>query len=192
MVTAIYPGSFDPLHNGHLDVISSAAGLFDDVVVAAMRNPAKAEPLFSDDERVAMIAEATGDHGNVSVVSFGELVVTLARRIGADVIVKGLRSPGDFETEQRMAQTNHSVGGVETVFLLPRPEHAFVASNYIREMARFGGDCSHLVPPTVADRLRRRRPPQTEQAECEHTATVQMDMGAGPATAGAAGKETAT
>lgn len=152
----MYPGSFDPVHNGHLDVISAASRLFDSVTVAAMRNPAKATPLFSDDERRSMISEATSHLDNVSVVQFGELVVDLAQRLGADVIVKGLRSQSDFESELRMAHMNHSVTGVETVFVPPRTEHLFIASNYIREITRFGGDCSHLVPPSVAERLRQR------------------------------------
>ena len=156
MVMAMYPGSFDPVHNGHLDVISAASALFDSVVVAAMRNPSKSVPLFSDDERVAMIVESTSHLANVSVVQFGELVVDLAQRLGADVIVKGLRSQSDFESELRMAHMNHSVSGVETVFVPPRTEHLFVASNYIREITRFGGDCSHLVPPAVAERLGQR------------------------------------
>ncbi|MDE0321014.1 MAG: pantetheine-phosphate adenylyltransferase [Acidimicrobiaceae bacterium] len=150
---AMYPGSFDPVHNGHLDVISAASRLFDSVTVAAMRNPAKATPLFSDDERVAMIVESTSHLGNVSVVQFGELVVDLAQRLGADVIVKGLRSQSDFESELRMAHMNQSVTGIETVFVPPRTEHLFIASNYIREITKFGGDCSHLVPPAVAARL---------------------------------------
>ena len=152
----MYPGSFDPVHNGHLDVISAASRLFDTVTVAAMRNPAKSTPLFSDDERVTMISESTSHLGNVSVVQFGELVVDLADRLGADVIVKGLRSQSDFESELRMAHMNHSVTGVETVFVPPRTEHLFIASNYIREITKFGGDCSHLVPSPVAERLRQR------------------------------------
>ncbi len=152
----MYPGSFDPVHNGHLDVISAASRLFDSVVVAAMRNPAKSTPLFSDDERVSMISEATSHLRNVSVVQFGELVVDLADRLGADVIVKGLRSQSDFESELRMAHMNHSVSGIETVFVPPRTEHLYIASNYIREITKFGGDCSHLVPPPVAERLRQR------------------------------------
>ena len=156
MVMAMYPGSFDPVHNGHLDVIAAASRLFDSVTVAAMRNPAKSTPLFSDDERVAMIVESTSHLGNVSVVQFGELVVDLAQRLGADVIVKGLRSQSDFESELRMAHMNHSVTGVETVFVPPRTEHLFIASNFIREITKFGGDCSHLVPPPVAARLRQR------------------------------------
>ncbi len=160
MVMAMYPGSFDPVHNGHLDVISAASRLFDAVVVAAMRNPAKSTPLFSDDERVSMISESVAHLDNVSVVQFGELVVDLADRLGADVIVKGLRSQSDFESELRMAHMNHSVAGVETVFVPPRTEHLFIASNYIREITKFGGDCSHLVPPPVADRLRQRAAPE--------------------------------
>ena len=153
MVMAMYPGSFDPVHNGHLDVIGAASRLFNSVVVAAMRNPSKSTPMFTDGERVAMIEESTAHFGNVTVVEFGELVVDLAQRLGADVIVKGLRSQTDFETELRMAHMNHSVTGIETVFVPPRSEHLFIASNFIREITKFGGDCSHLVPPPVAQRL---------------------------------------
>ncbi len=154
MVMSMYPGSFDPVHNGHLDVVSASSRLFSSVTVAVMRNPSKATPLFSDDERMAMIEESTSHMGNVSVVQFGELVVDLARRLGADVIVKGLRSQSDFESELRMAHMNQSVAGIETVFVPPRTEHLFIASNFIREITKFGGDCSHLVPPPVAARLR--------------------------------------
>ncbi len=164
MVKAMYPGSFDPVHNGHLDVISAASRLFDSVVVAAMRNPAKSAPLFADNERVSMIEDSTRHLHNVSVVQFAELVVDLAARLCADVVIKGLRSQSDFESELRMAHMNYSVSGVETVFVPPRTEHLFIASNYIREITKLGGDCSHLVPVPVADRLRQRSAHRQEAA----------------------------
>lgn len=153
MVKALYPGSFDPVHNGHIDILTTAAALFDEVIIAAMRNPSKTVPFFSDEERVAMLTESTEHLGNVSVVEFGELVIDLARRLEVDVIVKGLRSVADFDTEMQMAQMNRSVGEVDTVFLPARSGIDFIASKYIREIARFGGDCSHLVPEPVARRL---------------------------------------
>ncbi len=150
---AMYPGSFDPLHNGHLDVITVAAKMFVQLVVSPMRNPQKASPMFTDDERLTMIAESVAHLRNVEVVSFEGLVVDAAARLDAGVIVKGLRSAGDFETEMRMAHMNYSITGVETVLLPTRPETSFIASVFIREITAEGRDCSHLVPPPVAARL---------------------------------------
>lgn len=150
---AMYPGSFDPLHNGHLDVITAAATMFDELVVSPMRNPQKSSPMFTDDERLAMIVESVEHLAAVEVVSFEGLVIDAAERLGAGVIVKGLRSAGDFETEMRMAHMNYSVTGIETVLLPTRPQTSFIASVFIREITAEGGDCSHLVPPPVAARL---------------------------------------
>ena len=115
MVKVLYPGSFDPVHNGHMEICATASRMFDHVVVAAMRNPQKSSPLFSDEERIEMLTEACAQLSNVEVVQFGELVVDLAQRLEVDFIVKGLRSPADFECELQMAQTNKSVSGVETL-----------------------------------------------------------------------------
>ena len=131
MVKVLYPGSFDPVHNGHMEICATASRMFDHVVVAAMRNPQKSSPLFSDEERIEMLTEACAQLSNVEVVQFGELVVDLAQRLEVDFIVKGLRSPADFESELQMAQTNKSVSGVETLFLPSSSETSFIASKYL-------------------------------------------------------------
>jgi len=153
MTTVLYPGSFDPLHNGHLDIIEVASRLFDEVVVAAVRNPQKAEALFSLDERRALIGEATAHLDNVEITSFSSLVVDLAREVGADFIIKGLRVVSDFESELMMAQMNRKLSGIDTLFIPSSPDHAFLASKLIREIARFGGDITTMVPAAVAKRL---------------------------------------
>lgn len=154
LTTVLYPGSFDPLHNGHLELIETAADLFDSVVVAAMRNPQKGQPLFELQERLDMITESLAHRPEVSVVVFSSLVVDLAREVGADFIVKGLRAVSDFEGEMQMAQMNRAVSGVHTLFLPTASEHSFLASKFIRDIARFGGDVSAMVPPPVAKRLK--------------------------------------
>ena len=154
MRTVLYPGSFDPIHNGHVEIIDTASRLFDHVVVAAMRNPQKGEPLFSYEDREAMIAESTAYLGNVRVVQFTSLVVDLAREVGADLIVKGLRAVSDFESEMHQAHMNRKISGVETMFIPSATEHSFVASKLLREIARFGGDVTEMVPEPVAIRLK--------------------------------------
>ena len=158
MVKVLYPGSFDPVHNGHREICTTASRLFDHVVVAAMRNPQKSDPFFTDDERFEMLTEACTHLENVEVVEFGELVVDLADRLDVDFIIKGLRGAADFESELQMAQMNKSVSGVETLFLPSTSESAFIASKYIRDITRFGTDCSHLVPEAVALRLPTKMP----------------------------------
>lgn len=153
MLKVLYPGSFDPVHNGHVEIITTASHLFEEVVVAAMRNPGKSTPLFSDDERAEMIRASVAHLPNVSVTIFGGLVVDLATELEANLIVKGLRSVTDFEAELQMAQMNRSVSGVETVFLPSTSSEGFIASKYIREINRFGGDIDHLVPAPVAKAL---------------------------------------
>ncbi len=155
MRTALFPGSFDPLHNGHLEIIETAASLFDHVVVAAMRNPQKGEPLFSPSDRQEMIAEAVSHLNNVDVAFFGSLAVDLARQVGADVIVKGLRAASDFEHELQMAQMNEAISELVTVFIPCATSSSFIASSLLREIARFGGAArvSAMVPPPVAKRL---------------------------------------
>ena len=156
MPVVLYPGSFDPLHNGHLEIIETAARLFDEVIVAAMRNPQKGEPLFDLESRKAMIEESLSHLDNVRVVFFSKLVVDVARELGANFIVKGLRAASDFESELQQAQMNKAISGVETVFIPAATEGSFIASKWIREIARFGGDVTSVVPVPVAERLKER------------------------------------
>ena len=153
MTLVLYPGSFDPIHNGHLEIIETAARLFDGVIVAAMRNPQKGEPLFNLEEREEMLHESVAHLDNVKVTMFSSLVVDLARDEGVDFIVKGLRAVSDFESELQMAQMNHKVSGVDTLFIPSASAHSFLASKLIREIARFGGDVTAMVPAAVAERL---------------------------------------
>lgn len=155
MRTALFPGSFDPLHNGHLEIIETAARLFDSVIVAAVRNPQKGEPLFSLSDRRDMISESLVHLPNVKVEFFGSLVVDLAREVGADVIVKGLRVASDFEHELQMAQMNEAISDLVTVFLPCATSSSFIASSLLREIARLGGASrvTGMVPAPVAKRL---------------------------------------
>jgi pantetheine-phosphate adenylyltransferase len=149
----LYPGSFDPFHNGHRELVETAAYLFDEVVVAAIRNPGK-DPLFSLDEREEIIREATEHLENVKVMHFAKLVVDVAEDIGANFIIKGLRGTTDFDSEMTQAQVNLSVNGVHTLFIPSASANSFIASKYVREIARFGGDVSTMVPEGVVARLK--------------------------------------
>lgn len=149
----LYPGSFDPVHNGHIDVVETAARLFDEVVVAAMRNPGKAAPLFDFEERESLLNEVFSHLPGVRTVLFSGLVVDLAQSLEVDFILKGLRQVSDFESELLMAQTNKAVSGIETLFLPTDPSNSFISSKYIREIARFGGKVDTMVPPVVLARL---------------------------------------
>ena len=158
MRIAVYPGSFDPITNGHVDVLRRAAAVFDRVVVAVLVNPRKAT-VDSADDRVetirATIAEALSEDGDrIEVVAFDGLTVDLCRRIGARWLVRGLRAVADFEAELQMAHTNRKMApAVDTVFFMTALEYAYLSSSLVREIARFGGDVAPLVPTAVLDRL---------------------------------------
>jgi len=149
----LFPGSFDPFHNGHLEIVERASHLFDEVVIAVLRNPQKSSPLFNLDERKAMLEEITSPIGDVRIVSVSTLLVNVARDVGADAIVRGLRAISDFETEMQMAQMNHHLSGVGTIFIPTSSKYSFLASRLIREVAQYGGDVSDFVPKVVADRM---------------------------------------
>jgi pantetheine-phosphate adenylyltransferase len=154
--TALFPGTFDPFTNGHLDLTRRAARLFDRVVVAVARSTAKGT-LFSLDERVAMIEAATRSIRRVEVVSFEDLVVDCAKRVGAQVMVRGLRAVSDFEFEFQMALMNRRLAsGVEVAFLMPSQHYTYLNSTLVKEVARLGGKIRGLVPRPVEDALRKR------------------------------------
>jgi len=155
MTKALIPGSFDPVTFGHLDVIERTARLFDEVLVAAVENPQKVT-LFTLRERTEMLAEVTGHIHNLKVDAFEGLLVDFALDRGVGAIVKGLRAVSDFEYELQMAQLNYRLSGIETLFMPTTPEHSFLSASLVREVARFGGDVSSMVPAHVADRLRAR------------------------------------
>ena len=164
MTTALCPGSFDPVTNGHVDIIERSARHFEDVIVAVIRNPQKTQSLFSLEERQEMLHEVTAHLGNVKVDFFKGLLVDYARDRGASAIVKGLRAVSDFDIELQMAQMNQRLSGIDTFFLGSSPRHSFLSSSLVREVARFGGDVSSMVPAVVATRLAERfgDPPATE------------------------------
>jgi pantetheine-phosphate adenylyltransferase len=154
VITAICPGSYDPVTNGHIDVIGRAAGIFDRVVVGVVGNPQHKTPMFSLDERVAFLREALADLDKVEVDVFSELVVDFARRWNAKAIVKGLRVISDFEWEFQMNQLNRTLApDVETVYVMASPAVSFVSSSGVKEIAAFGGKVDELVPESVARRF---------------------------------------
>ncbi len=155
MSTAVVPGSFDPPTLGHLDVISRAADVFQDVLIAVVQNPAKS-PLFTAEERVSMLREVAAEWPNVAVEAFEGLLVDFAREQHDAFIVKGLRAMSDFEYELQMAQMNHHLSGVQTLFLPTSPEHAYLSSSLVKEIARFGGSLEGLVASPVAALLKER------------------------------------
>lgn len=154
-ITAIFPGSFDPITNGHLDVIGRGVQLFDRLIVAVGQNPAK-EDLFTPDERVEMIRELTRAYPRVTVESYDCLTVEYAARIKANVMLRGLRNLTDVQYEFQLAMTNRRVAGIETVFIMTSEEYGFVSSTMVREIALLGGDVSKLIPRRVNDLLKRK------------------------------------
>ena len=153
MLRAIYPGSFDPVTNGHLDIIRRSAAIADELVVGVLYNKAKI-PLFSVEERVKMLCEATKDLNNVKIVPFEGLLIEFAKQMDAKVIVRGLRAITDFEYELQMAQTNRKLhADVETLFMTTSLEYSYLSSTTVKEVASFGGDISQFVPAFVADKV---------------------------------------
>ena len=156
MTTAVYPGSFDPVTNGHLDVITRGAKLFDRVIVGVLHNSSKS-PLFYVEERVKILKEATADLENVEIVSFSGLSVEFARECNAKVIIRGLRAITDFEYELQMAQTNRVLApDIDTMFLTTSLEYAYLSSTTVKEVATFGGDISKFVPEFVRKEVYRK------------------------------------
>lgn len=157
MLRAIYPGSFDPVTYGHLDVIKRSSKLVDELIVGVLNNKAKT-PLFSVEERVKMLGEVTKDMPNVKIIPFEGLLVDFARKTGARVVIRGLRAITDFEYELQMSQTNHKMEpDVETVFLTTSLEYSYLSSTTVKEVAAFGGDISQFVPPVVLENIEKKR-----------------------------------
>ena len=161
---ALCPGSFDPVTNGHLDIIERCAALYDEVVVAVFVNQSKSS-LFSVDERRELLGEATAQWPNVRIDTFQGLVVDYCRAHDIPVIVKGLRAVSDFDYELQMAQMNRGLAGIDTLFMPTNPEYSFLASSLVKEISRWQGDVSHLVPPAVSKRLVERNQPDHHQPD---------------------------
>ncbi|WP_409474826.1 pantetheine-phosphate adenylyltransferase [Streptomyces sp. HC307] len=155
MRRAVCPGSFDPITNGHLDIIARASHLYDEVYVAVMINKSK-KGLFEIDERIDLIREVTAEYGNVRVEAFHGLLVDFCKQRDIPAIVKGLRAVSDFDYELQMAQMNNGLTGVETLFVPTNPTYSFLSSSLVKEVAAWGGDVSHLVPPPVLAALTER------------------------------------
>jgi len=151
--TVLYPGSFDPFHLGHLDVAAQAASIFGRVVIAVMHNPEKPSGMFTIDDRVKLVKESTAHLAGVTVEAHAGLAVDAAKKVGAACIVKSLRSATDFDVESQMAHTNYTVAGVRTMVLFALPEHAYISSRFVREIAHYGGDASAMVTEPVAKAL---------------------------------------
>jgi pantetheine-phosphate adenylyltransferase len=161
---AVYPGSFDPIHNGHLDLIERCLPLFDRLVIAVLRNEAK-RALFSVDERLAIIRDLVGRHDGCRVESFSGLLVDFMDAVGARIVVRGLRAVSDFEYEFQMALMNRRLNRrVETVFMAPKEEYSYLSSRLVKEVFSLGGDLSGLVPEAVLARMRRHLPPPSDRS----------------------------
>jgi pantetheine-phosphate adenylyltransferase len=152
MRRAVCPGSFDPVTNGHLDIVGRASRLFDEVIIGVLINQSKTG-LFTIEERIEMLREVTASYGNVRVESFRGLLVDFCRAQQAAVVVKGLRAVSDFDYELQMAQMNIGLSGVETLFMPTNPQHSFLSSSLVKEVAKWGGDVSTYVPDRVRERL---------------------------------------
>ena len=150
MSIAFVPGSFDPMHLGHLDVVDQALEVFGAVVVGVLHNPSKPSGLFTPEERVALAQQTVGNRSNVTVGAFSGLAVQAAAEAGADIIVKGLRTMSDFDIEQQMAQNNVALTGIRTVFVPCRPDLAYISSRFIREISSQGISINHMVDPAVS------------------------------------------
>ncbi len=164
MATALCPGSFDPVTLGHVDIVERSARHFDEVIVAVIRNPQKAQSLFTLEEREAMLEEVLAHLPNIRIEFFKGLLVEFAKDHGAESIIKGLRAISDFDYELQMAQMNQRLSGIDTFFLSTSPQYSFLSSSLVREVARFGGDVSSMVPPLVAKRLAERYGDAASQA----------------------------
>jgi pantetheine-phosphate adenylyltransferase len=152
MRRAVCPGSFDPVTNGHLDIVGRSSRLFDEVIIGVLINQHKTG-LFTIEERIEMLREVTASYGNVRVESFRGLLVDFCRTQEAAVVVKGLRAVSDFDYELQMAQMNIGLSGVETLFMPTNPQHSFLSSSLVKEVAKWGGDISTYVPDSVGDQL---------------------------------------
>jgi len=160
-VKAIYPGTFDPLTNGHMDLVARGSKIVDELVVAILRNSEKGTPLFTVPERVEMIREATRGFENVSVATFDGLLVDFARQQGAKAVLRGIRAISDYEYEFQMAMMNRKLDPeLETLFMMPAEKYTYVSSRLIKGVFRLGGDVSALVPPLVMERLKAKVPSQ--------------------------------
>ena len=158
-VKAIYPGTFDPLTNGHLDLIARGAKIVDELVVAILRNPEKGTPLFTVPERVEMITEAVAGFANVTVATFDGLLVDFCRDQGAKAVLRGIRAISDYEYEFQMAMMNRKLDpALETLFMMPAEKYTYVSSRLIKGVFQLGGDVSALVPPLVVERLKAKVP----------------------------------
>lgn len=165
-VKAVYPGTFDPLTNGHLDLIARGAQIVDELVVAILRNSEKGNPLFTVAEREEMIAEATSHFGNVSVTTFNGLLVDFCRAQGAKAVLRGIRAISDYEYEFQMAMMNRKLDPeVETLFMMPAEKYTYVSSRLIKGVFQLGGDVTALVPPLVVERLKAKVPASRIAAE---------------------------
>ncbi len=165
MKRAVYPGSFDPVTKGHLDIIERASAVVDELIVGVLNNNEK-RPLFSAEERVKMLQDVTSNIPNIRVEAFSGLSVDFCRKCNASFLVRGLRAVTDFEYELQMAQTNRSLdGGIDTLFFTTALNYAYISSTIVKEVASYGGDLSGFVPPEVAERVYERIGPNRERKE---------------------------